>query len=1182
MGDWYLEQLNKQIQNQTQTSNTSTPSANDWYLEQLNKQIQNQASLNQPAWYQQAFTTIKQGGEGLLQGLGTVLRPLSAPQQVLFGVLAGDPVKGLRAASNDFVSWFAKPFSDERITGKELVESASRSLHTKGMPDAVSKWGGLALDIIADPALLLSGGAALAGKLGVSSRVVTGLNKGAAVLNAPLKVAFQALPKVTREKAAQTIYDSFLGRTIGSEKGTIPRQSVAEFLLPADVRKRMLPEQVSQFEQVKTDALAVGRAAGNNIAERINGLEMTYDTVLKHVPVEGRQAFREVLNDFVTFKNPNDAAKTWAKLVDLGNQNNIDPLQLWDVLSHSTRVNTLGTGIMSGTSKLFNDLMQSRLGVDKSAVQKMARIKPETARLRLGIPEPGLQSNVPVYDDFGVLARAEADKTLTSTLVVNSAELLNEISVRRGFHREFAILGADGDAQIERVRALNRPVTVDPLGVETQVKNLATPVQDVDAVKQSILNEVSQPGVRLIDALANVRRAHGLTGDQTKELLDGLLFSSAVIPSSAESAISLRNFRAKAETLTRGIPSTGAAGMAEKRNDALTERMLDDLGVVKDVLANAYKDASTVGREAAFQAKVLSAKKFLDDNGLYTKPMEDLPAGAKINGKGAWAAPGYVTVSEAMSQATNGVLETGAVVPDFVAREFTVATKFGGEAGSSVLHRVMSDWQVIKLSNPPTIVQNVVSNTVQASTYVPHPLNPFELVAGLRTRFTETAAMKDARLTSGLGSWSEDMMGLKQAVDTNKRVALDVKQDPIEQAWTYFEDLIGKTESKNPLVPRVGDVATLGATYAGRNLFRFYKATEDRMRDAAYYAYLKKGMKASEAADHATQIFFDYSARPGLVDAMSKLGGLSIPFQTYPNLATWRTLSTLYDKPAFLRAQTQGYENLSKTSNNPNELAASESWLGNAMPLRIGQDSKGRGLYVPLSQFLPMGAASAIADNVNNSVLGPIPMPPMLSLGLAVFGGRGFRGKEVYQGVGSSFNEAYQNDPAETTRLALKELWKFGVYPWAPGTPVAERLTKAIMANGKTLDQLEQEAKLPQGALQSFAARVGVNGPLLWSAGSDPVGVSNPLVQPASDLTPALQRVLGLRSYEVQGDLNQPGAARSTALQANKAYKTRVSYWKYRVQSAPEYAQKALIEQATKDLESFGIRRDELINALTQ
>jgi hypothetical protein len=1341
--------------NQTPTSQNSSSSAFDiWgtYADQVQQAAQTQADLNQPAWYEQALAAIKQGGGAVLGALGTVLRPLSAPQQVLFGVLQGDPLKGLRTATNDVTSWFAKPFTDERITGADLVQSAASSLKVKGMPDAVSKWGGLALDLLADPALIASAGAGAAAKLSASARVTGQLGKaatlgrventlkiGSEVLGSPLKVAFQALPKVSREALAQKAYTSLLGREIGADGAFIPKQTVGSFLIPSDLRQRIYPEQVAKFEKMKQDAAMVGRAAGNMISERVQGLEKAYDSVLAKVPVANKQAFSEKLNEFVTFKNPNDAARTWQDLVDMGNAHGVDPQQLWSVLQHTTRVNTLSTGVMAGSSRFLNDLMFSRLGVDEQTIQGVARIAPETARLRLGIPEAGLQTGNAAFDNFGNIARAEAQQVLTSVPVVNAAELLSGVSVRRGLHREFQVLGMDGEAHIARVDALKRPAgllsdraqliktienaanelpvqgiiqgpvppgfrqmqqnnnvvaleaqavnkarmatfkteqndkmgllaflmaqpewTISNQRVGQVVTNAAKPnaalpaafgidpfigalgndilnpikpelvqaaqfslnnrkvvnrltesrdafvkqqsreiVQNsydtafksaVQASASDIADEmiaVSADGSKnLLDALSHVQNKFSLDPNRMKNLIEHIAGAANPgferIPSSNEAAKFLRQFRAEAQVGPRGIPGgTGAAGAAKQRNDALTASMLADLGEVKDVLANAYRDASITGHEAAFQAKILGTKQFLEENGLYIKPMSDLPVGVNINAGGNWAAPGHTTVTAAMSQASNGVLETGAVIPDFVAREFQIATTMKGAAGSGVLQKVLSRWQVLKLSNPPTIVQNVISNMVQAATYAPKALSPADLLAGLKTRVTETAAMKEARLSSGLGSWSEDMMGLRNKTDEAKRAMLGVKASSLENAQAYFDDLIGAHLKKEgtALVPRVGDVLTLGATYIGRNLFQFYKATEDRMRDAAFYAFLKKGMSMAEAADHATQIFFDYSSRPGLVDATAKLG---IPFQTYPNLAGWRTLSTLYDKPTYLRAQTQSRDNFAKGTNDPHELKAAEGWVANTMPIRIGQDSNGRGIYVPISQFLPMGATAAIADNVNNSLLGPIPMPPLLGLGLAVFGNTGFRGAETYKGLGNGAAEAFQNDPAETTRLALKELYKFGVYPWAPGTPVFERLTKAIMANGKTLQQLEDANQLPQGSLESFAARVGVNGPLLWGAGVDPVGVTNPLIQRPSDLTPALARVLGLRNYEVQGDVNQPGAARSAVTGAQRLVANKKTYWKQRILNAPKYARDSMIKAAMADLQKLGENTQQLYQELTQ
>ena len=66
------------------------------------------------------------------------------------------------------------------------------------------------------------------------------------------------------------------------------------------------------------------------------------------------------------------------------------------------------------------------------------------------------------------------------------------------------------------------------------------------------------------------------------------------------------------------------------------------------------------------------------------------------------------------------------------------------------------------------------------------------------------------------------------------------------------DDAIGREITQGPAYkPRAADVASLGASYVGRNLFAFYKATEDKMRASAYYAYRNQGKGAQEAAQNA-------------------------------------------------------------------------------------------------------------------------------------------------------------------------------------------------------------------------------------------------------------------------------------------------------------------------------------------
>lgn len=1146
------------------------------------------AAPAQPNFFQQALDKVVGIGKSIwefdkqiagqtLDAIGVITRPLGAPQQLLYGALAGDAGKGIRTAVNDLTSYVAEPFSDPRIQGSELIKQASSSLKTKGVPDVVANVGGFAMDIVLDPTNWATLGAGVARKVAVAADAVGDFGKAAKfakvadtidLFAAPAKTAFQTIPKNTREAAAQKLWN-FTGREIGGN-ALLDRQSIAEFIAPPDVIQRFAPAQVSAFIGSNRQAQSVIRSAGHMTGMRVAELEALSNKVLSNVPENIKQEFGTKLNQFITHENPNDAAQTWHDLEQLAIQHNVDPQQLFDLAASSTRVGTFNSAIMTGTSLEVNNLMRTRLGIPASDVKAVAPIADETARLRMQIPDAQTQARLGVtpgtpYGQFVDAATREAQTAMGNVPTVTWGEILSGKSVRRGLNRSMNVYGADGAAHIEMLRAENRPQTVDIQRL-TDVANQVFTHQLGPQIAQTFEQYANQ-GLNLLDALEATKNVHNLDAAGMKSFLDGILNQTAFIPSGADTAMYMRNARAAKQGASGDVVGSALGGTAKQRLE-LTDQQLQDLGEVRNVLANAYKDSMAANAQVTLQTEALAAKKFVIDNGLYIAPTERVVPAAQMNE--GWAKPGFRVITKAMSDATGGVFEVGATVPDYVAREFQVATSMKGAAGIAVLRNAMSNWQTIKMSNPKTIIQNVVTNMTLASSYAPAPLGTTDLFGGLMKFLSETKDQRYAREASGLGVWSSEMMGLKSEVDAVRSKLAGTGLGTADRMNAIFEDLIGRNLQKPALVPRVGDVATLGATYLGRNLFTAYKASEDLFRSAAYYAMQSKhGMDPATAADHATSMFFDYSARPGMVDTMAKVG---IPFQTYPQLATWRTLQTLYDAPNLIRGPVQAVQNLGNTLNNPKEQMVAQDYIDKQGPVRIGTDSQGRGIIVPLAQFLPLGAATALADNVNNSNIGIAPVPPLLALTQAVWGGTGFRGKKTYDGLGgTTFSEAFTNDPVETTRRMLKTLYEFGVYPWSPGTPVFERLTRAIVANGKPLSQLEQENKLPPNSLQNIAARVGVNGPFLWGEGADAVGNYNPLRQAPSDPLPAAARAFGFANYEVQSATGAAGQARSMAQGKLKAYQDKIKYWKDRVQQAPPFDRKRILEMAKADVAQIGV-----------
>jgi hypothetical protein len=1161
----------------------------------------NQPIPDQPNFFQQAFAKVF-GAVGSVAGsiweldkkifgqtINTVsylTRPLGAPQQLLYGALSGDPVAGLKAAVNDVTSYVAQPFAQERLQGSELIKQASSSLKLKGVPDLVANIGGFALDIGADPTNWVTFGAGALRKAAVVAGTANDLNKAARferlanVLDkatAPAKTIFQAIPQATREAAARQLWN-IGGREIGGN-ALLDRQSIAEFIAPNNVVQRFAPAEVSKFIAANQEAQVVIRASGHMTGMRVSALETSMQAVLKDVPTPGKVQFSELLNQFITHENPNDAAQTWFNLEQMANKYGVDTHKLWDVAAKSADVQFFNSAAMSGTNLEINQMMKIRLGIDAQAIQETAAVPLETVRLRSQIPDSATQAGLGVTpsDPYGKMvgiAQTETQKAMGFTPTVDWTEILSGTSVRRGLNRSMNVYGADGAAHIEKLRAENRPASVDMQALESAANQVVP--QAGTQIAQTFAGYVGQD-FNLLDALAATKNAHNLDVGQTQNFLDEILKQQAFTPSGAETAIYMRNARAAKQGVVPLGSGTGLAGTAKQRLE-LTDQQLQDLGEVRNVLANAYKDSSAANAQVAFQARVLATKKFLTENGLYITPSEPVLPLNQINE--GWAKPGFRVITKQMSDATGGVLEVGATVPDYVAREFQVATSMKGAAGIAVLQNTMNNFQTVKMSNPTTIIQNVVTNMTLASSYAPAPLTMGDLLSGVLKFAKEDHNARYIREASGLGVWSSEMMGLKGEVNAIRAETAGAKPVGLtDRLSATIQDLIGRNMTKPALVPRAGDIATLGQTYLGRNLFTVYKASEDVFRNAAYYALQSKyGMDAATAADHATDIFFDYSARPGMVDTMSKLG---VPFQTYPQLASWRVLQTLYDRPNLVRNPINAVENLGKAQNDPKEVSVAPSYVKDQALVRIGVDSKGRGSYVPFAQFLPIGAAAALNDTMQNSSIGIAPLSPMFATIQAIWGGIGFRGKQTYQGLGGiSYPDAASNDPAEATRRLLKTLYEFGAYPWAPGTATAERLTRALVANGKTLGQLEKENQLPPNSLKDIATRVGVNGPFLWSEGADPIGNFNPTHSAPSDPGFAALRALGVRNYEVSANVSIPGQAQSQGKGMTRAIIDRANYWKARILQAPPYAREGLKNAMRDEIQQLGFDAQQFYQAL--
>jgi hypothetical protein len=701
----------------------------------------------------------------------------------------------------------------------------------------------------------------------------------------------------------------------------------------------------------------------------------------------------------------------------------------------------------------------------------------------------------------------------------------------------------------------------------------------------------ANPNVTLGDILASVQQKHNLDGQRLAKVMDTLnpngarLRTVADLPGvkrvlgSDELAEVLRNRLLEPGGGAGGTGSmaVGVGNFTARKN--LSQELRDNYGQLDSFRAQIVDQVQTAARGVVNKNALLETRQFLEAEGLIysrlpqriaegTADASKLPAAVLNRPTVATGVqkPGWRTLTSEETSGLGGVFQAGDVVPDWAHRTLTVGNKAGIDM-PAVLDWGVRNWKASKLGNFSTIAVNVMSGIVQAEQY---GIGPIDLARGFMQYLNRGAKGERELLNAGIGLETQlSAEFTREAAQIIKRMGgADKAKNPIEYIGRVIDEVTGAR------VGALGDdpLAKILKYSPGRNLLQIQSMSETALKGAVYYAAKGRGVETAAAGHLAQEALFDYAARPLFATFLSRTG--IQPFATFSTFSFWRTLQNLYERPFRTARLYRAADSLKEDSDKVDkELAVARDFIKEKLPVRIFEDGEGRGWYVPLQALLPEGAVTDLVDDTNaQNLFGKIPVPPAFSLVQALSTGVGFQGQNIYQGLGqrgggANSVDAFKNNPVEAGRRVLKQLWQFGVSPWMPGQPQTERLARAIAQAAEAGDQIELKNNLAPGSLGGGLLRFLEDGPAgTYGEGADSV---NPTARNGEGATPlplALGRFAGIRSYQVQGDVNQPGAAQSALLATKYQFDDRQTYWKNRIRTANPADRQRLVQEATLDL----------------
>lgn len=291
-----------------------------------------------------------------------------------------------------------------------------------------------------------------------------------------------------------------------------------------------------------------------------------------------------------------------------------------------------------------------------------------------------------------------------------------------------------------------------------------------------------------------------------------------------------------------------------------------------------------------------------------------------------------------------------------------------------------------------------------------------------------------------------------------------------------------------------------------------------------------EGLSSMDAAQYADELLFNYQNQPLMVDWLRR-NGIS-PFAAFQFMSAGRFMRTMYENPY---AVSRWYR-LPQSMSNGDERTQGEMkytapeymrkqlWIPLFDPFnqaaggKAKRDSENRSMFLNLSSVMP---ESSIFNMTGTDAISQW-IPPYLELMQQIQSGKGYQEMPLYDGGKSLAETLASGNKQAAYKGIVKALHQFGASPWAPGSPQADRLARALASAAVPADQVMHNPEVQ--AWMKFATQGAFAAPL------QDTPIAPQRTGSAAPLDPgyAVGRAFGFTTTPVTGYSGKPGSAIGT------------------------------------------------------
>lgn len=633
----------------------------------------------------------------------------------------------------------------------------------------------------------------------------------------------------------------------------------------------------------------------------------------------------------------------------------------------------------------------------------------------------------------------------------------------------------------------------------------------------------------------------------------------------------------------------GDSRTIEKSREDLAPHWQEALNRIQDINEVIQTNARINEKSLSRRGMVQDMYAFLESNGGIIKGKE--AATLKQNQRSGWR-----TITSEIHSALKGEkivlgddvlgdlpFEVGDMIPAAYYQALTgLVTEAKPTLVGNMLTYLNSKWKQRKVASPAAIVRDFGSNYALASMAGINPVQMSSALADYWRLYIESTnvgripldVLNDRafiKLPNGQKVTFNEMLEsgdflhsgfmFKEVNEPLSQLAENMLHESggdLQKVVRHFHEFNQKVQAKVDAGGVQGAAIRAGRTAAdlagfGGPVTKFLGDTKGMVdmsfKGAIYIAKRKQGMSPAQASKYADDLFFNYENVPYIVDFLRR-NGIS-PFAAFQFLSAGRFIKTLYENPYSIQRmyripgslrEVVGEDEYDKEARARPEYMRNSLWIPqiNMATGEFRRDEHGRSMWTNLGAFLP---ETATADSVNQGPGGFMSSmtSPMFDLAATLITGQGYRGTPVYEG-GVSMSEAFSKNPSAAWEAVAREMWRFGVSPWAPGSPMAEKLGKSIEEHAVPADAVAHPGA--KGFMEEIAAAVGQplvkefadfqqDGPVvsltkLATPGPNwdklPTGKGQ---QPQQDVWFTVARYFGINHEAVTADRSIPGSARN-------------------------------------------------------